>query len=197
MLFKLKITQILVLVLFTVLITGRAFAHCDSENGPVAVDARKALDTGNFNIVAIWVGEDQEQELRNNFEESLAVYKTGGKAKNLAERYFISTAVRLHRTAEGMPFTGVKAAQSLSPVIEQAEQSLETGDPESILNLLSKEMKAETQKWFQRAGDAKKNYNGNDVEAGRKWVDAYVKYVIFVNGLYKTIQAGPEHGVGE
>ena len=43
----------------------------------------------------------------------------------------------------------------------------------------------------------KKNYKGENVEAGREWVDAYVKYVIYVNGLYKTIQAGPAHGVGE
>jgi hypothetical protein len=31
------------------------FSHCDTLNGPVIADARKALDTGNVNLVLIWV----------------------------------------------------------------------------------------------------------------------------------------------
>ncbi|MFO7870623.1 MAG: hypothetical protein R6V03_04230 [Kiritimatiellia bacterium] len=47
-----------------------------------------------------------------------------------------------------------------------------------------------------RMKDAKKKYQGDNVVAGREWVDAYVKYVIYVKNLYTTIQAGPPHGVG-
>jgi hypothetical protein len=166
-------------------------------SGPTAVDARKALETGDFKKAAIWVGEAQTPELRDSFEESLAVYKMGGKAKALAERYFMTTTVRLHRQAEGMQFTGLKPAQPLPPIIAKAEKTLESGNLQPIIDLLSVELQKETQKWFQKALAAKRNYQGENVQAGRDWVDAYVKYVIYVNGLYQTIQAGPAHGVGE
>ncbi|OGT97105.1 MAG: hypothetical protein A2X80_14255 [Geobacteraceae bacterium GWB2_52_12] len=185
------------LIALAVMLPGQAMAHCDTESGPTAVDARKALEKSDFNIAAIWVGEEQTQKLRESFEESLAVYKMGGQAKALAERYFMTTTVRLHRQAEGMPFTELKPAQPLPPVVAKAEKTLETGNLQPINDLLATEMQKETQKWFQKALDAKKNFKGYNVGAGREWVDAYVKYVIFVNGLYKTIQAGPAHGIHE
>lgn len=185
------------LIALAAMLPGQAMAHCDTESGPTAVDARKALEKGDFNMAAIWVGEEQTQKLRESFEESLAVYKMGGKAKALAERYFMTTTVRLHRQAEGMPFTELKPAQPLPPVVAKAEKTLETGNLQPINDLLATEMQKETQKLFQKALDAKKNFTGNNVEAGREWVDAYVKYVVFVNGLYKTILAGPAHGVHE
>lgn len=185
------------LIALAVMLPGQAMAHCDTESGPTAVDARKALEKGDFNIAAIWVGEEQTQKLRESFEESLAVYKMGGQAKALAERYFMTTTVRLHRQAEGMPFTELKPAQPLPLVVSKAEKALETGNLKPVNDLLATEMEKETQKLFQKALAAKKNYNGNNVEAGREWVDAYVKYVVFVNGLHKTIQAGPAHGIHE
>jgi hypothetical protein len=176
--------------------SGVARAHCDTESGPTAVDARKALETGDFKKIAIWVGEEQTPELRGSFEETLPVYKMGGKAKALAERYFMSTAVRLHRQAEGMQFTGLKPAQPLPPIIAKAEKTLEDGNVQPITDLLSAEMQNQSQKWFQNALDAKKNYMGDNVEAGREWVNAYVQYVTYISNLHKTIQAGPPHGVG-
>ncbi|MDT8379077.1 MAG: DUF6448 family protein [Desulfotignum sp.] len=195
----LPVKNLLVLVIIGLLgvSSGVAWAHCDTESGPTAVDARKALETGNFKTAAIWVGEEQTPELQESFEQSLAVYVMGGKAKELAERYFMTTTVRLHRQAEGMQFTGLKPAQPLPPVVAKAEETLETGNLQPITDLLATEMQKETQKWFQKALEARKKYDGTSVEAGREWVDAYVKYVIFVNGLHKTIKAGPAHGVGE
>ncbi|MBD3375220.1 hypothetical protein GF406_09305 [candidate division KSB1 bacterium] len=121
----------------------------------------------------------------------------GEKAKALAERFFVETSVRLHREAEGMPYTGLKPAQPLPAYIAKAEKALETGDPEPVLDFLSGELQHNVQKWFQQSYAAKQTYNRTEsIEAGRQWVDAYVKYVIYVHGLYKAIQAGPEHGIG-
>jgi hypothetical protein len=146
--------------------------------------------------VQIWVGKEQEKELQNKFEQCLAVYKQSGKAGELAEKYFIETAIRLHRAAEGMPFTGVKPAQPLPKDIAATENALEKEDVKVITDLLTEELLTETQKWFKKAIQAKQNKD-KSVEAGRKWVDAYVKYVIYVHGLHKSIKAGPKHGVGE
>ncbi len=47
-----------------------ALAHCDRINGPVAKDAVEALKQNDFSAVQIWVGEDQEEELRTRFDEA-------------------------------------------------------------------------------------------------------------------------------
>jgi len=173
-----------------------AYGHCDTMSGPVAVAAGEALKTGDFETVQIWVGQQQQKELKQRFDECLVVRQMGGKAKELADRYFIETAIRLHRKAEGMTFTGVKSAQPLPPDIAAAERALETNDVKVITDVLNKEIETQTKVWFDKAMEAKK-HKDESVEAGRKWVDAYVKYVIYVHGLHQKIKAGPEHGVGE
>ncbi len=177
-------------------IAAKVNAHCDTENGPVAVAARTALKTGAFDGIVIWVGEAQQKELHARFDEARTVYGMGGQAKKLAERYFMETAVRLHREAEGMTYTGLKPARPLPPDIAKAEETLETGNLKPLTDLLTRQMQEATEKWFHEARQAKRAYDGRDVEAGRRWVDNYVKYVIYVHGLYETIQAGPAHGVG-
>lgn len=168
-------------------------ASCDREDGPVAKDA---LKTGDFNKIVIWVGEEQEEELKAKFKQTLAVYKKEDDARELATDYFMETAIRLHREAEGMPFTGLKPASPNPPDIAEAEKALETGDIGPLQLLLKEELEKETSKWFQKALEAKKNKD-KSVESGRQWVDSYVKYIVFINKLYQKIQAGPPHGVGE
>jgi len=175
---------------------SRAGAHCDTESGPVAVAARKALETGNFRPIRIWVGEAQEAELRARFDECLAVRQAGGKARALADRYFLETAVRLHREAEGMTYTGLKPARPLPPDIQAAERALAQGDAKTVTTFLADEMAEKVGTWFEQAVRARKQKD-ESVEAGRRWVDAYVKYVVYVHGLYETIRAGPKHGVGD
>jgi hypothetical protein len=170
------------------------YAHCDTMSGPVAVAARKALESGDIKLVQIWVGQSQEKELGERFRQCLSVRKMGGQAKELADKYFIETAIRLHRQAEGMSFTGVKPAQALPPDVAAAEKALQTGDIEVVTDLLSGEIKEGVQKWFDAAMQAKK-HKDDSLDAGREWVDAYVKYVVYVHGLHAKIQAGPQHGV--
>ncbi len=182
--------------IFVAVIAGVIYGHCDAKNGPVAVAAREALKKQDFGSVQIWVGKDQEEELRDKFQQCLSVYRQGGKAKKLAEDYFVETAIRLHRAAEGMPFTGVKPARPLPSDIAAAEKALQVGDAKVITDLLTEELVTQTQKWFDNAIKAKE-HKDESVEAGREWVDAYVKYVIYVHGLHQKIKAGPKHGVGE
>ncbi len=163
-------------------------------SGPVAIAAGKALESGDIELVQIWVGQNQEKELRERFRECLSVRKMGGQAKELADKYFIETVIRLHRQAEGMPFTGVKPAQPLPPDVAAAEKALETGDIKIVTDLLGGEIQSGVQKWFRQAMRAKK-HKDESIEAGREWVDAYVKYVVYVHGLVLQIKAGPQHGV--
>ncbi|MFD2516428.1 DUF6448 family protein [Salinimicrobium flavum] len=182
------------LIIFLLLWSSDALAHCDRENGPVAMAAKEALKTGNMDKILIWVGEEQEQELREKYQQSLEVYKNGGNSAELAQRYFMETAVRLHRAAEGMPFDGLKPASPNPPDIEAAEKALETGDFEPVKELLCSALEKESLNWFEKTRAAAGNKEEN-IAAGREWVDNYVKYIVYIHKLYQTIQAGPPHGV--
>ena len=183
------------LFLLGLLFPAMAAGHCDRVNGPVAQDALKALQTGQIEPVAIWVGPDEMAELEDVFKESLAAYRLGDDAQKVAEKYFMSTAIRLHRMAEGFPFTGLKSAQPLPEDIALAEKALETGELKPVNDFLAKEMEEQTERLFQQVltkGEEKKE----SIEAGREWADAYVKYVIFVHDLHKRISSGAPHGIG-
>ena len=179
------------------LMVGTAWAHCDTRNGPVATAARKALESGRFETIAMFVGAKQEQELRQNFEQCLPVYKTGGHAKALAERYFSETAVRLNRQALRIPFKGLKPSQPFTPDIAAAENSLQTGELKPVTDLLFAEVQKEAEKWFKKAMEARTYKNESNVDVARKWTEAYYNYIIYVRGLYLTIQAGPKHTMGK
>lgn len=181
--------------LFSVLTPLSALAHCDRENGPVATDAKEALHTGRIDPAAIWVGQAQMAELKEVFKQSLGAYKMGGNAKDVAESYFMSTAVRLHRQAEGFPFTGLKPAQPLPKDVALAEEALETGELLPVTDFLASEMQSQTERLFRQALEKRKDKD-KSIEAGREWADSYVKYVIFVHDLYKSIESGAPHGVG-
>ena len=179
---------------FIVIGNNQVSAHCDRENGPVAKAARQALESSDFKKIVIWVGEDQEDELKEKFNQALVVFNNGGDSRELAEQYFMETAVRLHREAEGFPYTGLKPASPNPPDIEAAEKALETGDFSPVIKLLSSEMDEQTSKSFKKAMQAQKSKD-QSVEAGRNWVDAYVRYIVFIHKLYESVQQGPPHGV--
>lgn len=191
-----RLALTLFLVAATLAAPAVARAHCDRLDGPVAEPAREALGSGRFELLQIWVAEPQEAELRDAFEMALRARDDGPEARKLAERYTIETAVRLHRQAEGMTYEGVApAGMELPKDIRLADQVLEAGDVEPILTLLSHEVHQKVSELYERARAARAHRH-ESVQAGREWVDAYVRYVVFVHGLQQTIESGPEHGVG-
>ena len=166
----------------------QAFAHCDGMDGPVVKAAQKALETGNINLVLIWVQKKDEGEIREAFQKTLAVRKLGPQAKELSEMYFFETLVRVHRAAEGEPYTGLKpAGRDLGPAIPTADKALESGKVEPLLKLLTESMQTEVREKFKQAM-AKKKYRADDVEEGRAYVEAYVPLVRHVEQIYEAIK---------
>jgi hypothetical protein len=175
------------------LASGSAFAHCDGLDGPVAKAAHQALDAGNVNQVLIWVQKNNEAEIRHAFEHAVSVRKLGPAARDLADRYFLETLVRVHRAGEGAPYTGLKpAGRDLGPAVPAADRAIETGSVEPVVKLLTEAVKRGTHEQFHDVSAAKK-FAKDDVAAGRKYVAAYVEYVHYVERLYEA--AGkPAHG---
>lgn len=164
-----------------------AQAHCDTLDGPVVGAARKALDTNNVDLVLVWVQEKDEAEIKNQFRKTVAVREAGGQAKDLADMYFFETLVRIHRAGEGAGYTGLKPAGEIEPPIAAADKSLETGKLQDLAQLISKRTEQGLHRNFETVM-SNKNYNPNDVAAGRAFVSSYVEYTHYVERLYNAAE---------
>ena len=177
--------------------TGSALAHCDMMDGPVVTLAQKALEKGDVTLVLPWVAKEKEGEIREAFDLAVAVRGKGTKEKKLADRYFFETLVRVHREAEGAPFTGLKpAGLDLGPAIPAADRALETGDPKPMLALIEEKIHEGIHKYYVEAME-KKKHAGESVEAGRAYVQAYVPYLHFVERLYVDATTPIAHGAAD
>ena len=174
------------------------FGHCDTMDGPVVAAARSALKTRNVNLVLIWVPKKDEAEVKQAFQQTLIVRRLSRAARELADRYFYETVIRIHRTGEGEPYTGLKpAGTDLSPVIPVADKAIQTGSVELLLKLFPDDSKGEIQKRFNDTIE-KKKFIKTDVEAGRKYVGAYIGFIHYLEHLYehKSEKVVLKHGEG-
>jgi hypothetical protein len=168
-----------------------AIGHCDSLDGPVVTLARKALETGNVNLVLPWVRPADEPETRHALDHALAVRSLGPRARELADTHFFETLVRLHRASEGAPYTGLKpAGTDLGPVVPAAEQALETGLLKQLVSRLTEAVRSGVHRRFQ-AARARKQFAVDNVAAGRDFVAAYESYVHYVEQLWEVATADP------
>jgi hypothetical protein len=162
--------------------TTAGFAHCDTMDGPLIADARKALEQNNVNYVLKWVQVANEKEIRDAFDLTMKVIGKGPEAKELSEKYFFDTVVRIHRTGEGVPFTGVKP--SGTPVDEKilaADKSIEAGNLSPLKGLVPDKDMPELTERYNRVMSLK-NFDVNNVAAGREYIEAYVQFFKFAEG---------------
>ncbi|HZI88539.1 MAG TPA: DUF6448 family protein, partial [Pyrinomonadaceae bacterium] len=172
------------------------FAHCDGLDGPVVQAAQQALETKNVNLVLIWVARADEPEISEAFRKTVAIRSLNRQARELADMYFFETLVRIHRAGEGEPYTGLKpAGRELGPAIPTADKALKSRKLEPLLKLLTEEMHESVRKKFENVL-AKKDYQANDVEAGREYVEAYVLLLEQVERLHEATKS-PARGHSE
>lgn len=172
----------LMVTLLLALVPNTAFAHCDTMQGPLIRDAQKAIQENNVNIVLKWVPETDEAEIKDAFNQTMKVRILSPEAEKLADKSFFETLVRIHRAGEGVPFTGVKPVGTpIDPKIAAADKAIATGNLTPLKALLPQKDRAELAERFDKAM-ALKNFNVNDVKAGREYIEAYVKFFKFAEG---------------
>lgn len=173
-----------------------AEAHCDSEKGPVATAAQHALEKNDVKLVLPYVKPEMENELVAAFKQAGEVRKAGGKAQELADRYFIETAVRLHREGEGAPYTGVTDETTPSAIV-LADKAMATGSLDETYKLLDQEMRKGVQAKYQAVVEARKEADRlGTVEAHRERVEAeltFEKYIYELWGMAVGQAAGEAH----
>lgn len=188
-------SHLITLALFfaATLIPTPARAHCDTLDGPVVKAGQKALDQGDVNLALIWVRKADEAELKQAFERTLTVRKLNAQAKELADRYFFETLVRIHRAGEGAPYSGLKpAGRDLGPAIPAGDEALKSGRIDPVVKLLVEEMERGLRRHLEETL-SKQEFDKSDVDAGRAFVKAYVEYIHYVEGIHKAA-ANPAHG---
>lgn len=183
--------------LLTWLVPASAIAHCDTLDGPVVLTARAALDRGDVTPVLKWVAPEHEAEVREAFDRAVSVRRYGEDARSLADLYFFETVVRIHRSGEGEPYTGLKPAGSVDPGVAAADRALESGNPDELVADLAGELSHRVLELFEEVVSLKAGAD-TSVEAGRAYVAAYVQFVHTVEQLHGLAARGSaaEHGGG-
>lgn len=167
-----------------------AAAHCDTLDGPVVQDARKAIEARDITPVLKWVKPGDEKAVRAAFQKLLAAK---GKKSEAAEHKFFATLVKIHRAGEGAPYTGLKPAGTVEPAVAEADKALASGSPDGVVKLITDGVAAGIMKRYEQVA-ARYKQKDESVAQGREFVKAYVEYTHYVERLHRDAIAEGEHG---
>lgn len=172
-----------------------AFAHCDTLDGPVVKAAQTALEAGDVTPVLKWVKKENEAQIKDRFQKTLRVRNNGKEARELADMYFFETLVRLHRAGERAPYTGLKPAGVVELSVAEADRALESGSDAKLIKLITESSAKGIHERFIKAKETKKHAD-HSVDAGRRFVEAYVQFTHYVERLHLDARVSSEHHEG-
>jgi cation diffusion facilitator family transporter len=167
--------------------------HCDALDGPVVTAAARALQTQNVELVLPYVHADGEAEVRQAFARVLPLRARGDQMRDLADRWFYETVVRVHRAGEGAPYTGLKpAGLDPGPVLPLAEKAMETGDVEPVYEVLAAELRQQLERRLRRVRELAAARERSVADA-RAWVEAMLGFEVYAHHTYQALSLEP-HG---
>jgi hypothetical protein len=183
-------------IAFALILTFAAaplFAHCDWIKGPVVADARAALAGSDVSPVLKWIPPAKEQEIRDAFARTMKVRSQSAEARELADRWFFETVVRVHRESEGAAYFGLRGDEyTPEAAITSAEEALESGSLEAVEKSVAAAVNAGLRERFAHARHAKEEAAGSTA-AGREYVHAYAEFLHYVRGLHEAAKGGAHH----
>lgn len=177
-----QVAMLSMAMIVAIVLSTPAMAHCDSMDGPVVKDAQRALADQDIEPVLKWVREEDEAEVRDAFDKTLSVREKGEAAKEVADRYFFETLVRIHRASEGEGFTGLKPHGAVDPAIAAADRALSEGEIDALADKFAESVRKGIEHRFTHAHTAQQQADSS-VEQGREYVEAYVQFTHFVEAV--------------
>ena len=168
-----------------------ASAHCDTTGGPIIPEAKAALQKGDVTPTLKWIKADNEAEIITAFSKAVEDRAQGPEAQELADQNFLETLIRLHRAGEGAPFTGIKD-EPVEPIVALADKALANGSADEMIAKMSGHMGSAIREKLARVVETAKSKDMS-VEAGREFVEAYVIYMHYVEGIHAAIMSAGEH----
>ena len=167
--------------------------HCDSLDGPVVTAARRALEAGNVELVLPFVPADGEAEIRAAFDRVLPLHHSSAEAWETAQLWFFETVVRIHRAAEGAPYTGLKpAGLSVGPAIPLAERAIETGSSEQLADFLGHVLRDQLKHRLDALHELGTRRT-QSLDDERRYVEAMLGLQVYSHHLYQAMIATDEH----
>lgn len=185
-----KLLVVVAAAILSLWINYNAAAHCDTMDGPVIQDARKALVVKDVTPVLKWVQPKDEKRVKDAFKKALAAQ--GKKQQQAAENYFFELLVRAHRASEGAPFTGLKPAGEVEPIIAEADKALTGGSPDGLIKMVTDTVNRGIRQRYEKVAEALK-HKDESVRKGREYVAAYVEYTHYVERLQMDAQGHAAH----
>ncbi|MSM39048.1 MAG: hypothetical protein GJT30_05440 [Geobacter sp.] len=191
---KISLSGIAAITALIITTPRNAAAHCDTLDGPVIQDARKAIDARDITPILKWVKPQDEKAVKTAFNKVLA-----DKSKNQekTEHKFFATLVKIHRAGEGASFTGLKPAGAVEPAVAEADKALASGSAEELVKLISDDIAGGIKTRYEHAAATYK-HKDESIAQGREFVEAYVAYTHYVERLHQdaTAKEGAhgEHG---
>jgi hypothetical protein len=160
--------------------------HCDSLDGPVVRAAQRALEAGNPALVLPFVPKSGEPEVLEAFRSVMQVRQTNATCREVADRFFFETVVRIHRAGEGAPFTGLKpAGLDVGPVIPVAEKAVESGDAARLEELLVTTVREEIARRFEHLRHLRGGAH-RSVDGARAYVQAVLGLQVWAHALHQA-----------
>lgn len=190
--FNLKSVLVLSLLSLMIFISVPASAHCDSYDGPVIKEALRALETNNVELVYKWITSDQENEITSLFKTTYELRKGNKEVYAIVEKHFLETLVRLHRETEGAPYTGIKSAGSMTPLVEMADNSLAKKDVNTVVNTVTVHLADIIKERYEKAAELSKTKD-HSIKRGREYVHAYVEYTHTLEALEHILHGEHSH----
>ncbi len=187
---KITLAGIAAAVTVTFAIPHHAAAHCDTLDGPVIQDARKALDAKDIAPILKWVKVKDEKAVKAAFQKALAAKGANAEA---AHNKFFANLVKIHRAGEGAPFTGLKPAGMVEPAVAEADKALANGSADALVKLVTDDITSGIKKRYERAAAAYK-HKDESVAQGREFVEAYVEFTHYVEKLHMDATGKGAHG---
>jgi len=172
-----------------------ASAHCDTMEGPTITDGYKAMESNNVNYALKWVQPEYEKDIKDKFNLIMKMKDLSPEAEEVAEQYFFSELVRVHRAGEGAAFDGLKPVGTpVDEIVAAADKSIAIGNLSPIEEmheegLIPEERIPEITERFEKVMSLK-DYDVNDLEAGREYIESYVSFFKYAEGE----EAHGEHG---
>lgn len=181
------------LVVLTMIPAG-ASAHCDAMDGPVVLEAREALVSGDLTPVLKWVQPEHEQEIQRLFRRTREVRAQGPQVREIADQHFLETLVRLHRAGEGAPYTGLKQSVNEGPAVMAVDQALAgAASDDQPIDILIAKITDGIRERVERTIAAREKADAS-VEAGREYVHRYVDLIHYVKNIEMAAAGqGSEH----
>ena len=168
--------------------------HCDSLDGPVVRAAQRALEATSVTLVLPFVPRTAEREIVDTFNKVMAARRSSPAAREVADRHFFETVVRLHRAGEGAPFTGLKpAGLDVGPVIPVAEKAIDGGNPAALEGALVSLVREELADRFHHVQHLRDGAQSG-LAGARAYVTAMLGLQVWAHGIYRATKAAAHAG---